>query len=57
MYIREFAKRLGVHVDTVKNWQTRGILDDKRDQVNNYRVFTDEDVRIIQKLRQGKRAK
>lgn len=57
MYIREFAKRLGVHVDTVKNWQARGILDDKRDQVNNYRVFTDEDVKIIQKLRQGKRAK
>lgn len=54
MYIREFAKRLGVHVDTVKNWQARGILDDKRDQVNNYRVFTQKDVETIMKLKEGK---
>lgn len=55
MYISEFAKKLKVHVDTVKNWQARGILPDRRDAVNNYRVFTQEDLEKIQKMRQVKK--
>lgn len=54
MYVREFAKLFNVHVDTVKNWQKRGILPDRRDQVNNYRVFTQADVETIKKMRKGK---
>lgn len=51
MYVREFAKLFDVHVDTVKNWQKRGILPDRRDQVNNYRVFTQKDVEKIKEMR------
>lgn len=54
MYIKEFAKRIGVHVDTVKHMQKRGILPDRRDKVNNYRVFTQKDVETIMKLKEGK---
>lgn len=49
--MREFAKLFDVHVDTVKNWQKRGILPDRRDQVNNYRVFTQKDVEKIKEMR------
>lgn len=52
MYIQQFAKLVGVHVDTVKNWQAKGILPDNRDQLNNWRIFTQDDVQKIQKMRQ-----
>jgi len=53
MYIKEFAEKLGVHPDTVKNWQKRGIVPDRRDKVNNYRVFTTQDLAKVQNLREG----
>lgn len=55
IYISEFAKKLKVHVDTVRNWQKRGILPDRRDKVNNYRIFTQEDLEKIQKMRKAEK--
>lgn len=52
MYIKEFAKLIGVHPDTIKrNYIKNGILPDRRDRVNNYRVFTTDDVELIRKLK------
>lgn len=44
MKVHEFAKAIGVCKETVFNYQKRGILPDRRNPINNYRIFTDEDV-------------
>ncbi len=49
-YIAEFAKIVGVYKDTVRNYQKRGLLPDRRNKANNYRIFTDEDVVTMRKL-------
>lgn len=49
-YIEEFAKIVGVYKDTVRNYQKRGLLPDRRNKANNYRIFTDEDVVTMRKL-------
>jgi len=49
-YIAEFAKIVGVYKDTVRNYQKRGLLPDRRNKANNYRIFTDEDVVKMCKL-------
>lgn len=49
-YIAEFAKIVGVYKDTVRNYQKRGLLPDRRNKANNYRIFTDEDVVKMRKL-------
>ncbi len=40
----EFAKICGVHKDTVRNYVEKGLLPDRRNPANNYRVFDDRDV-------------
>lgn len=52
--LTEFAQMVGVYRDTVRNWQKRGILPDRRNPVNNYRVFTDEDVAVAREIVGGK---
>lgn len=54
IYIKEFARVLGVYPDTIRNYQERGILPDRRNPVNNYRIFTNEDVDVMLKLLAGK---
>lgn len=44
---KQFADRIGVSKSTVLNYQKRGILPDRRNKVNNNRVFTEEDVKLI----------
>lgn len=51
--LTEFATMVGVYRDTVRNWQKRGILPDRRNPVNNYRVFTDEDVATVRRIVKG----
>lgn len=53
-YIAEFAKLLGVYKDTIRNYQKKGLLPDNRNPVNNYRVFTDDDLEVAKKLVQPK---
>lgn len=53
-YIAEFAKIVGVYKDTVRNYQKRGLLPDRRNTANNYRIFTDGDVKTMRKLIQVK---
>lgn len=42
--IGEFAKMFGLSIQTIRNYQRKGILPERRNSVNKYRVFTDEDV-------------
>lgn len=49
-YIAEFAKKLGVYKDTIRNYQKKGLLPDRRNPVNKYRIFTDEDLETARKL-------
>lgn len=44
---KEFAKLAGISVDTVRRYQRSGILPDRRDPVNGYRIFTDEDLKAL----------
>lgn len=47
-----FAKKVGVFKGTIRNWQKKGLLPDRR-SYNNYRYFTDEDVATALKLLKG----
>jgi excisionase family DNA binding protein len=48
--VRETARRLGVHENTVRNWEKRGLLRAIRLPGSGYRRFRFEDV---ERLRQG----
>lgn len=48
--IKKFAEKVGVYVGTIRNYQKRGMLKDKRNPVNNYRIFDDTDVEAITRL-------
>lgn len=47
--IKEFAQLFGVHPDTIRNYTKKGILKDKRNPINNYRIFTEADVEAMGK--------
>ncbi|MGN1042644.1 MAG: MerR family transcriptional regulator [Christensenellales bacterium] len=47
---KEAAKTLGVSVDSLRNWETNGLLAVKRKN-NGYRVYTDEDIRRLKIIR------
>ncbi len=49
-YIAEFAEKVGVYKDTVRNYQKKGLLPDRRNKANNYRIFTDEDIKTMKRL-------
>jgi len=53
-YITEFAQKVGVYKDTVRNYQKRGLLPNRRNPVNNYRVFTDADIETVRNILKGK---
>jgi excisionase family DNA binding protein len=42
--VRETARRLGVHENTVRNWQERGLIRALRLPGSGYRRFSAEDV-------------
>lgn len=54
MYLNEFAEKIGLHKDTIKAWQAKGLVNDRRNPANNYRVFTEEEVEQVEKLSLGK---
>ncbi len=53
----QFARRIGVSRCTVFNYQKRGILPDRRNTLNNRRVFTEEDVERMLSLIRAKKEK
>jgi DNA-binding transcriptional MerR regulator len=47
----EVAKILGINKQTLFNWETSGkIPKAKRDPMNNYRYYTDEDIKKLKKI-------
>lgn len=48
--ISEFAKKLGIHPQTIRSYQRKGLLPEKRHPLNGYRIFTEEDVTIFRNL-------
>lgn len=53
IFINEFAKLAGVYPDTVRNYQEKGLLPDRRNPLNNYRIFTMRDLEKFKKLLSG----
>jgi excisionase family DNA binding protein len=52
--VRETARRLGVHENTVRNWAERGILRASRLPVSGYRRFDVQDVdRLAREMREA----
>jgi excisionase family DNA binding protein len=52
--VRETARRLGVHENTVRNWADRGILRPMRLPGSGYRRFDEADVdRLAREMRDG----
>lgn len=50
--ISQVAKILGVYVDTIRKWEKRGVIKIKRNSINNYRYFTQEDVdELVKKIK------
>lgn len=47
---KEVSETLGVSVDSLRNWETNGLLTVKRKN-NGYRVYTEEDIRRIKIIR------
>jgi len=47
---KETANYLQISMDSLRNWEMNGLLNIKRKQ-NGYRVYTDEDIRILKIIR------
>jgi DNA-binding transcriptional MerR regulator len=52
MKINEFAKRLGVSIQTVKLWQKKGYIPDNRDE-KGHRVFELSDIKIVNRVKRN----
>ena len=50
IHIAEFAQMAGVHPLTVRNYQKKGLLPDRRNPFNRYRIFTYDDLKKFKKL-------
>ncbi|GAA1449945.1 MerR family transcriptional regulator [Nocardiopsis tropica] len=50
MRIGEFAERAGVSTRTLRYYESRGLLPTRR-AVNGYRVYDDEDLRLVEQIR------
>ena len=55
MTIKEAAKYLGVSPLTLRNWDRRGKLTAFRHPVNNYRLYTFEEIESFWKKLEGSR--
>ncbi|HAE42113.1 MAG TPA: MerR family transcriptional regulator, partial [Clostridiales bacterium] len=47
---KEAAEHLQISMDALRNWEMNGLLTIKRRQ-NGYRVYTDEDIRLLKIIR------
>lgn len=53
MWISEAAEAAGVHVETVRYYERRGLLAQPRRPINGYRHYSDEVVRVVRFIRQA----
>jgi len=53
MTVKEAARYLGVNPITLKRWEAKGKIKARRHPMNNYRIFTDEEVERIKQLIEG----
>ena len=47
LFIREAARMVGVHPDTLRRWERRGKLAVHRNPMNNYRLYRIEDLEEV----------
>lgn len=47
--IVEVAKEIGIHTNTLKNWERKGLITPGRDR-NGWRVFGEEDIKKIKAI-------
>jgi len=50
--VHEVAKELGIHVNTVRNWERQGVIHSQRDY-RGYRIFSETEL-LKAKLRLSK---
>jgi MerR family transcriptional regulator/heat shock protein HspR len=48
--IREMSQKLGVHEQTLRNWERQGLLNVSRVGGNRTRVYGEEDVMVCRKI-------
>jgi len=53
MTVKEAAKYLKVDPMTLRRWDNKGKLKTRRHPMNNYRIYSREDVENIKKLIEG----
>ena len=52
--IKQAAAFMGVHVDTLRRWERRGLIKPIRNPMNVYRLYKQEDLsRILIEVRNG----
>jgi len=52
--VKDAAKLLGVTPSTLRNWEKKGKLIPYRNPINNYRLYTPEQIRLFrQKIESG----
>lgn len=49
--VKDIAKMLNVHVDTVRRWEENGKLKGRRHPINNYRLFLADDLGRAESLK------
>ncbi len=54
--VQEVADALGVYRGTVVNYEKKGIFpEQRRNPINGYREYTEEDIENLRKILEGKR--
>jgi len=51
--VKEAAQILGIDPLTLKRWDKKGKIKARRHPMNNYRIFTEEEVMKLKKLIEG----
>jgi DNA-binding transcriptional MerR regulator len=52
VYAKDAAKILGVHIDTLKYWEEKGLIPpSRRNEKNGYRVYSEQEIKEIAKIR------
>lgn len=48
--IQDFARRIGISMDRLRNYEKLGIITPRRNEQNNYRYYTDYDFLDLQRV-------
>ena len=51
--VSEAAKKLGVCTETIRRWDNEGKLKARRHSINNYRIYTEDDLKSVSSLIQS----